>query len=227
MSQPCTTSIRVIFRGRARSTWSPLRGILLSSASVATRWSDGNSCALEGVLWTDAKGKDATLGKNRRVSACQKEFYSLTFYLFRERHTKVDGKITYDESYLDELCHAQIVGALKTNLFTQHLLNNAKIIRTGEDFGDNFTNNIDWLTSTTYYGPQLYLTSSKDTKLDFCLDTDFTGFVTETLEFIVGSWEMVFCPNFNVRLNSCKMRYMGKALHKCTSIGFGWVPQDT
>lgn len=141
--------------------------------------------------------------------------------LQREYHTEVNGKIAYEGGFIDEIRQAQAVGATKTSLFTQHLIPDARIISIASDFGDSFTDDVEWLTSTTYYGPQLYLTDTKDTKLDFCLDTDFTGFLTETLEFILGSWEMVFCPNYSVRLASCKMRYKGKALHKCTNIGFG------
>ncbi len=141
---------------------------------------------------------------------------------FREHLLQDDsGRTVYDENLLDEIRQAQSVGALKINLFTQHLIDDARIILNGDDFGEDFTNSVDWLTSSTYYGPRFYLTNSKDTKLSFCLDTDFTGFHTNTLEFIRVSWEMVFCPNFSVRLSSCKMRHQGKALHKCPNIGFG------
>lgn len=129
--------------------------------------------------------------------------------------------MVYYKDHLEELCQAQAVGALKTTLFTQHLIDDARIVQDSHDFGDDFTNSIDWLTSTTYYGPKLYLTDNKDTKLSFNLDTDFTGFVSETLEFIRTSFDMVFCPNFTVRLNSTKLRFGPKSLHKCTSIGFG------
>lgn len=121
---------------------------------------------------------------------------------------------------LNQIRQALAAGALKPNVFTQHLIEDAKIIRNEEDFGEDLEN-LDWLTNTKYYGPGHYFTEAKDTKLAFRLDFDFTGFVSETLELIRGSWEMVICPNYNVRLQSCKMRYKGKSLHTCPSIGIG------
>ncbi len=128
---------------------------------------------------------------------------------------------SYDEGYLETLRQSLLAAVDKPTVYTQHLLPGAQVIDRELDFGPTFVDNLNWLTSRRYIGPNFYFTNERDTSLKANLDADFSGFFSETLEFVRASFEMIFSPNYGIRLSSCKMHFKGKPLHKFVNTIFG------
>jgi hypothetical protein len=135
----------------------------------------------------------------------------------------IDGAVVYQQYYLDEIRHAVQTGNSRLSLYTQHLMPDAIEISTTSDFPPRFLSDISWMTSDQYFGPQPYVTADKDTELSYSIDSDFIGFTSETIELVSKSFDMVFCPDPSSSMHDCKMKYAGKALHRCINTTLGII----